>query len=547
MLREGRRMVWSTEPRWRTRHEAHYGRVVRCFAERPPNLDALLRRAAADFPAAEALVAGSFRLDYRGLDETVERVAGNLAAAGLQRGERIALLLGNRPEFLYVVLAAARLGAVSVPLNVRQRLPENAFALAQSGAAALVHEAELAPYVPAAAAAPQLRLRYALDGAVAGARPFEDLLRDARAPDVEVGEREVATILYTSGTTGRPKGAMLTHLGQLTSVLHFEMALGFAHGRERSVLAVPASHVTGLTAVLLAMLNVAGCTVLLPEFKAAAFLELAAAERMTHAIMVPAMYNLCLMQPAFDALDLSAWRYGGFGGAPMPTATIEALAARRPGLMLWNGYGATETTSPTACMPLGLTRGHEASVGHVLPCAEVRVMDEDGREVPPGEPGELWIAGAMTVPGYWDNPEATAANFTGGYWRSGDVGSIDRDGFVHVFDRRKDMINRAGYKVYCIEVENVLKQLDGIIEAAVVARPDPVLGERVQAFVWAEPAARDAEALRRFAAQRLSDYKVPDVVTWLDEPLPRNANGKVLKPALRERVAAELRGAGGAA
>jgi O-succinylbenzoic acid--CoA ligase len=262
-----------------------------------------------------------------------------------------------------------------------------------------------------------------------------------------------------------------------------------------------------------------------------------AAERVTHTLMVPAMYTLCLMDPAFDGEKLARWRIGGYGGAPMPVSAIDALADRLPGLTLVNAYGATETTSPTTMMPPGLTRDHADTVGVPLPCADVRVMDDDGRELPAGETGELWIAGPMVVPGYWDNPEATQAAFTGGYWHSGDLGSVDADGFVRLFDRKKDMLNRGGFKIYSVEVENTLMALPGVVEAAIVGRPCPVLGERVHAFIHAPGVAHDDEAVRAHCRAQLTDYKVPETITWADAPLPRNAGGKLLKRALRDQLA----------
>lgn len=533
--------TWPGAPSWRIRRERHFakaggGRVVRCFAERPSDVDTFFRDAVARAGDAEALVDGEERLSYGELDRRVDAVAGNLAGLGVAKGDRIALSLVNRWEFLVLILAAARLGAISVPMNVRMRRPENQYVLAHSGARVLVFEAEGAGEVPDAGETPALAFRFSAGGETAGARPFEDLMAEAPPPPpVEIDEEDTATILYTSGTTGRPKGAMLTHLGIVHSVMHFEasMALG---ANERTILAVPGSHVTGLVAVLLAMVKVAGCTILMREFKARRFLELAAAERLTAGILVPAMYKLCLMDAEFDAFDLARWRVGGYGGAPMPEATIAELAQRLPGLTLMNAYGATETTSPTTLMPLGRTAGRADSVGHVLPCAEVAVMDDDGREVAPGESGEIWIAGPMVVPGYWDNPAADAESFVGGYWKSGDIGSLDEQGYLRVFDRKKDMINRAGYKVYSVEVENVLSHHPGVVEAAVIGRPDPVLGERVHAFVVTGADTPADADLRQFCESRLSDYKLPESFTFLDRPLPRNANGKVQKAILRDML-----------
>ena len=197
---------------------------------------------------------------------------------------------------------------------------------------------------------------------------------------------------------------------------------------------------------------------------------------MTHTLMVPAMYNLCLLVPDFAARDLGSWRIGGYGGAPMPVPTIDALAERLPSLVLVNAYGATETTSPTTMMPSGLTRDHADTVGVALPCAEIIVMDDDGREVPAGQVGELWIGGPMVVPGYWDNPDATAASFSAGFWHSGDLGSVDADGFVRIVDRKKDMLNRGGFKIYSVEVENALMAFPGVVEAR--DRRAPVPGAR---------------------------------------------------------------------
>jgi len=256
---------------------------------------------------------------------------------------------------------------------------------------------------------------------------------------------------------------------------------------------------------------------------------------MTCTLMVPAMYNLCLLEADFDMHDLSSWRLGGYGGAPMPPPTIERLAQKLPGLALMNAYGATETTSPATLMPPYLTHEHGDSVGPAVACGELRVVDDDGAAVAPGDSGEVWIGGPMVVPGYWHNPEATAREFSQGFWHSGDVGSLDANGFLRVFDRKKDMINRGGYKVYGVEVEAVLAAHPAVVEAAVIGAPCPVLGERVHAFVTLREPSASADALRAFCAAHLADYKVPESFTLQDEPLPRNANGKALKRVLRER------------
>ncbi|KQP49427.1 class I adenylate-forming enzyme family protein [Pseudorhodoferax sp. Leaf274] len=528
---------WHTTELPAMREEAVYGdRVVRCFAERPPSMHALLERAVAQYPGQDAVVHNGQRWSYRALDAEVARIAGGLAALGVQAGERVVLFMGNRPEFMAVLFAVQRLGAIAVPIGEREQRPGLAYMLQQCGACAIVFDEGLAERIPSPDEVPGLRLRLRLVvGEAPGALPLSSLRGDVRdaAP---VREQDTALILYTSGTTGRPKGAMLTHLNVAHSVRHYELCMGLRAG-DRSALAVPASHVTGLIAIIAAMVHIGGAVVMLSEFKAPAFLQLLETERVTHTLMVPAMYQLCLLQPAFDAARLASWRIGGYGGAPMPVSAIDAMAERLPGLTLINAYGATETTSPTTMMPPGLTRAHADSVGIALPCAQVRVVDDAGRDLPPGESGELWIGGPMVVPGYWDNPEATAANFTEGYWHSGDLGSIDAQGFVRLFDRKKDMLNRGGFKIYSVEVEHCLVALPGVVEAAIVGRPCPVLGERVHAFLYAPGLARDDEAVRAHCRARLTDYKVPETITWSDTPLPRNAGGKLLKRMLREQLA----------
>jgi len=526
------------------RRELHFGqRLLPCFVQRPAGLAAMLADALAQRPDGEALVCGPLRLSWRELHHAATRCAGGLAQRGIAPGDRVALHLGNVPEFVITALACAWAGAVLVPISSRARGPELAFALADSGAVALVCAAELAELQPVPAAVPQLRHRLAVGSTtLAGFEPFAELMRAAPMAQPQPADEEaLAVLLYTSGTTGQPKGAMLTHLNIVHSVMHVVQAMGLSE-TERSVVAVPLAHVTGLVAQLYALLHCRGCLVLMPQFKAADFIRLAALERMSYTILVPAMYNLCLLLPDLQAQALPHWRIGAFGGAAMPTATIEGLATRLPGLALMNAYGATETCSPATIMPAAQTASHGDSVGQRVPCAALCIVDDQGCELPPGGVGEIWVAGPMVVPGYWNNPQATASEFCGGYWRSGDIGSIDADGFVRILDRKKDLIIRGGYKVYCVAVENTLAEHPQVLEAALVGVPCAVLGERVHAFVCVQQLgpATQAAALQAFCAERLADYAVPETWTIGTEPLQRNANGKIMKRELRQSLHAAL-------
>lgn len=502
------------------RPERHFGdRTVHCYAQRPASLQQMVDEAVQRVPAADALVADGARWSWQALAGRAARVAGGLQARGVRPGQRVILLLGNRAEFVIATLALARLGAVAVPVSVRSAPPEVDYVAGHCGAVLVLAEDDLQGHVPAGV------------GCVPVSRLGE--LDAAPPPAPPVHEEDVATILYTSGTTGRPKGAMLSHLNIVHSTIHYEhgMALGAA---ERSAVAVPLSHVTGLVAQLWTMVRTAGTIVTLPAFKAGDFLRLAEAERITHTVMVPAMYNLCLLQEDVTRFDLGAWRVGAYGGAPMPPATIAALAEKLPALVLQNCYGATETASPATIMPPGFTATQADSVGRAVECGELKVVDADGRTLPAGETGEIWIRGPMVVQGYWANAEATAASITDGWWHSGDLGTLDDGGFLRVLDRLKDVINRGGYKVFSSEVEAVLAQHPAVAESAIVGYACPVLGERVHAFV-ALKAEADEAALRTFCAGRLADYKVPERWTLQRDALPRNANGKLMKRALRER------------
>ncbi len=518
--------------------EVHFsGRRMRCYTDRPRGIDQMLREAVARNGAGDAIVDRGVRLTYREFDELVDRIASNMTAYGIAPGDRVAIAMRNRREFVALLMATIRIGAIVVPINVREQRPGFTHILNHSGAKALVYDPEAKDRLPDEGDTPELLHRFSIGDNSEAARPFEDLIRETGSvPEVRrPNEEDTAVILYTSGTTGKPKGVILTHLNICHSAMHFESCMALTEA-DRSLLAVPASHVTGLIANLLTMIRCAGCSLILPQFSAETFLELAAAERMTHTLIVPAMYNLCLLRADFDAYDLSHWRIGSFGGAPMPEATISALAERLPDLILMNAYGATETASPATIMPLGETRQHPDSVGKAVPCGDIRVVDEDGRDVAPGEMGEFWIAGPMVSPGYWKDKEVTAASISDGYWKSGDIGSMDENGYVHLRDRKKDIIIRGGYNVYSAEVENTLNKHPAVIECAAVARPDPVLGEKVYVFVHARPETVSIEDLQLFCAERLADYKVPDFIDFVDRPLPRNANGKILKNVLRDRV-----------
>ena len=513
--------------------ESHYGRVLRCYPGRPPTLGEVLDRAAERVPDRDAIVAPDRRLTWRQLRGEVDRMASALHARhGVKPGDRVALLLLNSAEFCVAVFACARLGAVAVTLNTKLKAPELEFMLQHSGARLLLmHDAVWNEIAPIRARIPCEAI-YISGQAPAGTQPFESLTDPAAPPAVAVNEEDVAFIMYTSGTTGRPKGAMGTHLGILSSNMSLERCMGLRDG-DRTLVAAPLFHVTGLIGQLLSMAFVGGTTVIMRTFDAVEALRLLDAERITYMIAAPTVFTMMRQQSGYRAAGRSL-RAVGYGGAPTPPDGVMAMREWLPAATLQNAYGMTETCSPTTLSPPGEELRRISSVGWPVPIADVRTVEVGtGRECEADEVGELWVSGPMVVPGYWANPEATAAAMGDGWLRTGDLAKIDADGYVTVMDRLKDMINRGGEKIYCVEVEDVLCSHAAVLEAAVVGVPDAVYGEAVKACVVARAGATvDPDELRRWVGARLAKFKVPREIAVVDA-LPRNPNGKVIKSALR--------------
>lgn len=511
------------------------GRTVRAFRHRPKTYDALFRASVARNPDQEAVVCGERRLTYGALDLLVERTASGLIAEGIMPGDRIAVMLDNRLEYLVAVLATVRAGAIAVPLGTRLGPMDVAHIVANAAPMLAITAQAWADRFPSGSSIRRLVLVDAPDGTSG----FGALATAPPRPMPDLDQHDVMLIVYTSGTTGKPKGACLTHFNFVHTCLHYLYALAIDRP-QRSLLVVPGTHIAGFGPVMSVALACGGAIVMMREFKAKAVLETIARERITFAVLVPAMYQLCLMEPTFAAHDLSSWRYGVYGGAIMPPSVISGVAERAPHLRLVNAYGATETCAVCTIMPAEWTLRAPASVGLPLQCDDVIVVGSDGNEVAAGAPGELLIRGANVSPGYWQDPEATDSAFLDGFWRSGDVASRDTDGLVYVHDRLKDMINRGGFKVFSAEVENALMSHGGVADCAVVGVPDPVLGEKTFALVQRRDGATEAEALRAYLRSRIADYKVPDF--WLvgEAPVPRNQNGKHQKAEVR-RIAAESR------
>ncbi|NDZ17637.1 O-succinylbenzoic acid--CoA ligase [Variovorax sp. WS11] len=499
-------------------------RRVPVYERRPRSYDAMFRASVARAPHAEAVVCGDRRLTYAELDSLIERTAFGLKQAGLANGQRVAVMLDNRLEYVVAMLACVRAGGVAVPMGTRLGPADVAHIVSHCEPAFVVTAHDWADRFPLSSSVQRTWL-------VSDSDREKDFERLADAPATvlpELAEEDTMMIVYTSGTTGKPKGACLTHLNFAHTCLHYLYALGI-DAPQRALLVVPGTHIAGFGPVLSVTLASGGALVLMREFKSTLVLQVLERERITYSVMVPAMIQLCQMDRTLGERDLSAWRYCIYGGAIMPAAVIGRFSEVLPSLQLVNAYGATETCAVCSMMPAELTAQTPDSVGLVLECDVIIIVDEQGNEVPPGTSGELLVSGPNVFPRYWNDPDETARAFRNGYWRSGDIAKKDSAGRIYVLDRLKDMINRGGFKVFSAEVENSLLQHPGVADCAVVGVPDPVLGERTFALVQSKDAATTSEELAAFLAARIADYKRPDFWKLTCEPLPRNQNGKLQK------------------
>ncbi len=488
------------------------------------NVAHLLETSARELPERPALVFGERTWSYADLGREAGRLAAGLARLGLRPGERACLHLGNRPEFVLAYYACQTLGVTSVALNVTYVRDELRYIIRDSGAAAILSGGPAAANLPAAADTPAVRVR--VGTGEPGTPPLAAVPADPPL-GIRDGDRDdVAAILYTSATTGRPKGVMLTHANVVSNayatVHHLRMTADY-----RGLCALPLFHCFGQNFIMNALVAAGGTLLLHERFVPAEFLAAIPSHRVTILYAVPTMYIVLL---GMHLGDVSSLRLA-FSAAAMLPADVEARWTAATGLPIVQGYGLTES-SPFA------TYNHErahrpGSVGTPIENVEVRVVDDGDRVVPDGTLGEIVIRGPNVMKGYLGQAVATAETLRGGWLHSGDIGYRDADGYFHVVDRVKDMINVAGFKVFPREVEEVLFEHPAVSEAAVLGRPDPVKGEVVRACVVLRPghAVTGEELIERCRA-RVAAYKVPTVVEFLPA-LPKSPTGKILKKELR--------------
>jgi long-chain acyl-CoA synthetase len=534
------------------------GLETRVWRNAPPTLRAIWEHARS-YGERTYLVYEGERWSYERSHRAVARLARHLVVRHqVRKGDRVAIAMRNYPEWALSFFAAASVGAVVVPLNAWLTGRDLEYALADSETGVLIADGERAELL-----APRLsKLSLsALIVARGGERPLEgwerleDLLGDSdtgdELPEVPIGPDDDATIFYTSGTTGRPKGALGTHRNFCTNLL--SVAFCAARGILRrggalprpevpaaptaALVSVPFFHVTGANSVLVANTHAGNKLVMMYRWDPERALELIEREKINNFGGVPSMAWQVLESPDFPRRDTSTVTSIGYGGAPAAPDLVRRIKELFPEVTARNGYGLTETSAITTMNYSSDYERKPDSVGLPIPVCDVRVVDEGGQALPVGGVGELWIRGPNVVRDYWRRPRPVAATDADGWLHTGDVARIDEEGFVYILDRTKDIVIRGGENVYCVEVEDVLYGHPDVMDAAVVGIPHRILGEEVGAVVQTRPGARtDPEALRAHVAAQLAAFMVPVRIDLRSQPLPRNPNGKILKRNLKREL-----------
>lgn len=474
------------------------------YQDLPPSLVAMLRSSVETAPNTTAIVeVGGASITYRDLWDRSAEVAGGLRDLGIQRGDRVAIRIGNGLDWCLAFFGIQLAGAIAVPVNTRFSEPEVEYVINDSGSKFVCQSGSPLPQGPGMA--------------------VENLL-----------PQDVAAIFYTSGTTGFPKGAMTTHEGFLSNIETCRRVFPLPFdGSLRSLVSVPLFHVTGCNSQLLPTCAGFGTTIIMPSFNVQAFLKLIEEERINSLISVPAVYWLAINQPNFYQFDMTEVRWLCYGGAPTAPDLVAQICEAFPNARIGNGFGLTESSSVATFLPHEYSRVRPETVGFAAPVVDLKLDDAANDS----GVGELLIRGPNIVPGYWNKPEATAETFVDGWLHSGDLARLDSEGFVQIVDRKKDMVNRGGENVYCVEVESALAAHPAVFEVAVVGVPDVMMGEKVAAVIVLKPNQRaEIREILDFASERLADFKVPQYAVIRSEALPRNPGGKILKKQLREGV-----------
>ncbi len=536
------------------------GQRLRIWKNAPPTIREIFLAGRAH-GAKDFLVYEDERATFEDLARASIAFAHELQKQGVAKGDRVAVAMRNLPEWPVAFFGAILAGAVVVPLNAWSTGPELQYMLEDSGAVVAVVDPErLDRIAPHLAACPDLRRVYVsrMETPTAGAHRFEDVVGTTAAwaalpaldlPAVALEPDDDATIFYTSGTTGKPKGALGTHRNACSTLFaraYGKYAAALRRGetpaapdpsapQESTLLSVPFFHVTGCFSTMIPAYFAGVKIATMRRWDALEALKLIERERINGAGGVPTIAWQLIEHPDFDKYDTSSLINFSYGGAPAPADLVRRLRHARPAAALATAWGMTETSAPFTIVIGEDYEAHPTTCGYALPVGDIRIVGADGLDKPNGETGELWVRGPMVVKSYWRKPEATEQTFGGGWLRTGDIAKMDDEGFCYIVDRAKDMLIRGGENIYCVEVENALAAHPDVVDAAVVGRPHKELGEEPVAVVTLKAGSQLSEAdLRAFVLERIAAFKAPVSVVIRQELLPRNANGKILKRELRQ-------------
>jgi long-chain acyl-CoA synthetase len=495
-----------------------------------------MRDSARRYPDRPAILAGGHVIDHRSFGALSDRVAAGLAAQGVAKGDRIGLYCPNVPDFAIAYAGILKAGATVVPLNLLINTEEAAYILADSGAKGLLFHVALAePAARLRAAVPELEFAVALGGAVEGTPSFGNFLKSAAplpAPELDPQE-DLAAILYTSGTTGFPKGAMLTHGNLVANIASIREAMHWRPGEDVVLLVLPMFHAFAATVGMLTPLTNGCAFVPVPRFEPDLVAEAIHASRATVFLGVPSMYSVLLRLKDEKAPLLASLRCCVAGGAALPVEVLKRFEAKF-GVRVYEGDGPTECSPVTCVNPVG-GLAKPGTVGLPIPGVEMRIVDDAGNELPDGQVGEIAVRGPNVMKGYWQRPEETAEVMRGEWFLTGDLGTRDAAGYFSIVDRKKDMIIVNGMNVYPRMIEEVLHRLEGVREAAVVGEPSDLHGEIPIAYVAVDESSGLTEvSLRAHCREHLGRHQVPKRFEILPE-LPKNATGKILKRQLRKQ------------
>ena len=510
------------------------------------DLQQILEHAVRFYADRTAVVCGTTRLTYRGLAERVHRLCQALHGLGIAKGDRLAILMHNCHRYFELYYATPETATLAVPLNIRLSGSEIAYILNDSGSNTVFVGPEFLPQLA------QIRdrlpaLRHCIftgDGpAPEGFHSYEQLLAAASAhfPPTRVVPEDLAALFYTSGTTGHPKGVMLSHANLLANAYHILASMPWQEG-EVYLHACPMFHIAdGPTSHFITWLG--GTHVIIPAFKPDLALEVMERERVTATLMIPTMINFLIHHPDVGRRDLSALRHVAFGGSPMPAETARQAMQTLP-CAFTHLYGLTEAAPLLTFLPpeQHVADGPPEKVRRLLSCGRevigvrVRVVNPQGRDVEPGEVGEIIAKGPNNMVGYWNKPQETADALRDGWLYTGDLATVDEEGYIYIVDRKKDMIITGGENVFSTEVENVLYTHPAILEAAVVGVPDASWGEAIKAIVVLKPGVQaSAEDIMAYCRMHIAHFKVPRSVDFYEGALPKSGSGKILKRELRDK------------